>query len=280
MTTIRELFEEYSYRPRKSAGQNFLTDHSILDKIEKAINCPPGDILLEVGGGYGALTERLLKKEKPLTVVEVDHKLFAMLEKKFGSSPNLRLIKGDILKTDLAPLAPPPPAKLTVAGNIPYYLTTPLITKLLTQYQPIVRRIYLMVQKEVADRLEAKPGTKDYSALTLCAQYYSQVKRVVEVPARCFKPRPKVDSAFVELVLKPQLPLEKDSEKAFFNVVRAIFQSRRKVITNSLKSLGKSPEQVLSALNKTGLDPQIRGEKLGIEKLMELSKALEAEVSL
>jgi 16S rRNA (adenine1518-N6/adenine1519-N6)-dimethyltransferase len=137
-----------------------------------------------------------------------------------------------------------------------------------------------MVQKEVADRLEAKPGTKDYSALTLCAQYYASVKRVVEVPARCFKPRPKVDSAFIELLLKPQLPLEKGAEKAFFIMVRAIFQSRRKVITNSLKSIGKTQEQVLSALNKTGLDPQIRGEKLGIEKLMELSKALEAEVAL
>jgi 16S rRNA (adenine1518-N6/adenine1519-N6)-dimethyltransferase len=277
MTSIKALFEEYAYRPRKSAGQNFLTDFQVLDKIEKTIQCPPGDILLEVGGGYGALTERLLKKEKPLTVVEVDHKLFAMLERKFGASPLLRLVKGDILKTDLAPLAPPPPAKLTVAGNIPYYLTTPLITKLLTQY-PLVRRIYLMVQKEVADRLAAKPGTKDYSALTLCAQYYSSVKRVVEVPARCFKPRPKVDSAFIEMVLKPQLPLEKGAEKAFFIMVRSIFQSRRKVITNSLKNTGKTSEQVLSALNKTGIDPQIRGEKLGIEKLMELSKALEAEV--
>ena len=278
MTTIRELFEEYAYRPRKSAGQNFLTDLQVLEKIEKTIQCPPGDILLEVGGGYGALTERLLKKEKPLTVVEVDHKLFAMLEKKFGASPLLRLVKGDILKTDLAPLAPPPPAKLTVAGNIPYYLTTPLITKLLTQYHPLVRRIYLMVQREVADRLEAKPGTKDYSSLTLCAQYYSSVKRVVEVPARCFKPRPKVDSAFIELILKPQLALEKCAEKAFFIMVRSIFQSRRKVITNSLKSIGKTPEQVLSALNKTGVDPQIRGEKLGIDKLMELSKALGEEL--
>lgn len=278
MTSIKALFEEYSYRPRKSAGQNFLTDLQVLDKIEKAVQCPPGDILLEVGGGYGTLTERLLKKERPLTVVEVDHKLFAMLEKKFGSSPLLRLVKGDILKTDLAPLAPPPPAKLTVAGNIPYYLTTPLLTKLLTQYHPLVRRIYLMVQKEVADRLEAVPGTKEYGALTLCARYYSEIKRVVEVPARCFKPRPNVDSAFIELLLKPHLPLEKGAEKAFFNMVRAIFQSRRKVITNSLKSMGKTSEQVLSALNKTGIDPQIRGEKLGIEKLMDLSKALEAKV--
>jgi 16S rRNA (adenine1518-N6/adenine1519-N6)-dimethyltransferase len=191
----------------------------------------------------------------------------------------LQLVKGDILKTDLAPLAPPPPAKLTVAGNIPYYLTTPLITRLLTLYQPIVRRIYLMVQKEVADRLEANPGTKDYGALTLCAKYYSTVKRVVEVPARCFKPRPKVDSAFIELTLKNPLPLAQGQERAFFRLVKAIFQSRRKVITNSLKSLGKDILVVEKALKNVGLDPQVRGETLAIEKMMELSAALEEDAA-
>jgi 16S rRNA (adenine1518-N6/adenine1519-N6)-dimethyltransferase len=278
--SLHSLFEEYSYRPRKSAGQNFLTDSRILDEIEKAIQCPPGDILLEVGGGYGALTERLIKKERPLTVVEVDHKLFAMLEKKFGGLPMLQLVKGDILKTELAPLAPPPPAKLTVAGNIPYYLTTPLITRLLTLYQPIVRRTYLMVQKEVADRLEANPGTKDYGALTLCARYFSTVRRVVEVPARCFKPRPKVDSAFIELTLINPLPLAPGPEKAFFKMVKAIFQSRRKVITNSLKNLGKEPLVVDRALKTVGLNPQVRGETLSMEKMMELSAALEEVASL
>jgi 16S rRNA (adenine1518-N6/adenine1519-N6)-dimethyltransferase len=278
-SSLQSLFAEFSYRPRKSAGQNFLTDGRILDEIEKAIQCPPGDILLEVGGGYGALTERLIKKERPLTVVEVDHKLFAMLEKKFGGFPLLQLVKGDILKTDLGPLAPPLPAKLTVAGNIPYYLTTSLITRLLTLYQPIVRRIYLMVQKEVADRLEADPGTKDYGALTLCARYYSTVKRLVEVPARCFKPRPKVDSAFIELTLKNPLPLAQGPERAFFKLVKAIFQSRRKVITNSLKSLGKDIQVVETALKTVKLNPQVRGETLAIEKMMELSAALE-EASL
>jgi 16S rRNA (adenine1518-N6/adenine1519-N6)-dimethyltransferase len=280
MTSIKTLFEEYSYRPRKSAGQNFLTDNRILDEIEKVILCPPGDILLEVGGGYGALTERLIKKERPLTVVELDHKLFAMLERKYGATTIVRLIKGDILKIDLAPLAPPPPGKLIVAGNIPYYITTSLLTRILTQFHPQVRRIYLMIQKEVANRLEAEPGTKDYGALTVCAQYYSVVKRVVEVPAKCFKPRPKVDSTFVELSLKHQLPLEKGPERAFFNLVRAIFQTRRKVITNSLKSLGKDANLIDSALKRTGLNPQVRGETLGIDKLMELSKALDSEASL
>lgn len=275
MESISALFKEFSYRPRKSQGQNFLTDTAILDQIEKAIQCPPGDVLLEVGGGYGALTERLVKKNTDLMVVEPDHKLFAMLERKFGTEPKVHLVKADILKLDLATLAPPPPARLTLAGNIPYYLTTPLITRLLTQYPKILRKVYLMVQKEVADRLGARPGTKAYGALTLCVQYYSHPRKIVDVPARCFRPRPKVDSAFIELELKDSFPLEGDSEKRFFALVRAIFQSRRKMISNSLKSLGKPPEKVMEALHRTGIDPQSRGEGLGLEKMMELSRALE-----
>ena len=196
MSSITALFKEFSYRPRKSAGQNFLTDFQILDQIEQAVQCPPGDVLLEVGGGYGAFTERLAKKGRLLTVVEPDHKLFAMLERKFGKTQGMALVKADILKLDLKSFAPPAPGLITLAGNIPYFLTTPLMTRLLTQFHSIIRKIYLMVQKEVADRLTAKPGTKAYGALTLCAQYYSIPRKIIEVPARCFKPRPKVDSAF------------------------------------------------------------------------------------
>jgi 16S rRNA (adenine1518-N6/adenine1519-N6)-dimethyltransferase len=307
MESISALFKEFSYRPRKSQGQNFLTDAYILDRIEQVVECPPGDVLLEVGGGYGNLTERLVRKNAPLTVVEPDHKLFAMLERKFGetagstmelaqpdrgprleTSPfaeasgdrsaqasGINLVKTDILKLDLASLAPPPPARLTVAGNIPYYLTTPLITRLLTQYPTILRRVYLMVQKEVAERLAAMPGTKAYGALTLCAQYYSRARKILDVPSRCFRPRPKVDSAFIELEIKESLPLSGEPERRFFSLVRAIFQSRRKMLSNSLKSLGRPPEKVQEALLKTGIDPQVRGEQLGLEKLIELSQALE-----
>lgn len=274
MDSLAGLFHEYSYRPRKSAGQNFLTDTRILDQIEGVIQCPPGDVLVEVGGGYGALTERLLKKERPLTVVEIDHKLFAMLEKRFGHRAGLALTKGDILEFDLTPLAPLPPAKITLAGNIPYYLTSPLITRLLTRYHSQLRTIYLMVQKEVAERLTARPGTKAYGALTLCAQFFSVPSIQVAVPARCFRPKPKVDSAFVELRLKGSLALEGKAQDDFFRLVRAIFQSRRKMLSNSLKSLGRPVEKVQEALGKTGIDPQVRGETLSMERLMELSQAL------
>jgi 16S rRNA (adenine1518-N6/adenine1519-N6)-dimethyltransferase len=258
-------------------GQNFLTDNNIVDKIERVIDCPEGDVLLEVGGGYGVLTERLLKKDRLLTVVEPDHKLYAMLERRFAMSPGLGFIKADIMDLDLTTLAPPSPGMITVAGNIPYYLTTPLITRILTQYQPIVRRVYLMIQKEVADRLIAKPGTKAYGSLTVCANYYSEVRKLVDVPARCFKPAPKVDSAFIVLELKRELPLSGAKEKRLFTITRSIFQSRRKVITNSLKFLGKPTEEVNVALAKVGIDPQIRGEQLGLEKLMELAKAFEKD---
>lgn len=274
MQSISSLFHEFSYRPRKSAGQNFLTDSGILDRIEEAVQCPPEDLLLEVGGGYGALTERLARKGRTLAVVEPDHKLFAMLERKFTGAPGLSLVKADILKLDLEPLRPPAPGKITVAGNIPYYLTTPLITRLLTQCNSYVRKLYLMVQKEVADRLAAGPGTKAYGALSICAQYYAVPLKLIDVPAKSFRPKPKVDSAFIELGLKTTFPLEPADEKQFFALVRSIFQSRRKMLSNSLKSLGKPAEKVQGALEKTGINPQIRGEQLGLDKLMELARAL------
>lgn len=276
MESISSLFEAYSFRPRKSQGQNFLTDPQVLDRIDQAVQCPPEDRLLEVGGGYGALTDRLARKKRSLTVVEPDHKLFAMLEGKFNQNPGISLVKADILKLDLAPLKPQGPGLITVAGNIPYYLTSPLITRFLTQYHPLIRAIYLMVQKEVAERLVARPGTKSYGALTLCCQYYGQVEKLLDVPAKCFRPRPKVDSAFIKIGVKSALPLEGESERRFFALIRAIFQSRRKMLSNSLKSLGKPAEKIEQALSRTGIDPRIRGEQLGLEKLMELNLALES----
>jgi 16S rRNA (adenine1518-N6/adenine1519-N6)-dimethyltransferase len=274
MNSISEMFKEYSFRPRKSAGQNFLADAKILDQIEAVIQCPPGDILLEVGGGYGALTERLARKGRSLIVVEPDHKLFAMLERKFEATPQVSLIKADILKLDIATKAPPLPGKITLAGNIPYYLTTPLITRLLTQYNGSVRKIYLMIQKEVAERMEASPGTKAYGALTLCAQYYSKVAKRIDVPAKSFRPRPKVDSAFIEIEIKDKFPLTGEAEKRFFALVRSIFQSRRKMLSNSMKSLGKTTEQIRKALDREGIDPEIRGERLSLEEMVGLSQAL------
>ncbi|MGH7740315.1 MAG: 16S rRNA (adenine(1518)-N(6)/adenine(1519)-N(6))-dimethyltransferase RsmA [bacterium] len=279
MNSISALFDEFSYRPRKSAGQNFLVDAGIINRIDSVIECPPEDTLLEVGGGYGVLTDRLRQKTRNLVVVEVDHKLFAMLERRLAlSDPPVRLVKGDIMKFDLESARPASPGKITVAGNIPYYLTTPLITRILTQANTYVRRVYLMVQKEVADRLTAGPGTKAYGALSLCAQYYGPAVKRLDVPAGCFKPRPKVDSAFVELTIREKPLLEAAQEKLFFQLIRSIFQSRRKVLSNSLKALGRPAGEVARALEAVGVKPGIRGEELALDKLMEMAAALD-EVS-
>lgn len=274
MDNLSSLFKELSYRPRKSAGQNFLVDTKALDRIEASIDCPAGDVLLEVGGGTGALTERLLRKGRPLTVVEVDHKLFVVLERRFAKTQGINLVKSDILKLDLGAYVPPSPGLITLAGNIPYYLTTPLITGLLEKHRTLLRRIYLMVQKEVADRMQARPGTKAYGALTLCVGYHGKFKRLLEVPAKSFKPAPKVDSTFIEIELRRESLLPPDQEKRLFSLIRAIFQTRRKVLPNSLKGLGKPSDKVLKALERAGLDPQVRGETLGLDRLIELSKAL------
>ena len=273
MGSVDDLFREHSFRPRRSKGQNFLVDRQVLSRIETTVECPPGDVLLEVGGGTGVLTERLLLKERPLVVVEQDHKLHAMLEKRFRTASAFRLVKADILELDI-PSFVPAGGRITLVGNIPYYLTTPLVTGLLTGPRGILRRIYLMVQKEVADRLEARPGTKAYGALTLCARYFSEVRVHFPVPASSFKPCPKVGSAFISLTPKPDLPLDGKGEERLFRLVRAVFQSRRKTLRNSLKLLGKPSSETEKALEACGLEPEVRGETLDLSKFIELSQAV------
>lgn len=275
MGELDDLFRERAFRPRHSQGQNFLVDTEILDRIERVVDCPPTDILLEVGGGTGALTERLLKLQRPLVVVEKDLKLHAHLERKFMTATAFQLVRGDILEMDVTAFAPLPPGRIVLVGNIPYYLTSPLITGLLTRARGALRRIYLMIQKEVADRLRALPGTKEWGALSVCARYYSEVEVLFPVKAHSFLPRPKVESAFVSLAPKAVLPLEGEAEAAFFRLVRAVFQSRRKTLWNSLKLLGKPAERLRDGLRRCGLSPEIRGETLTVEQLIDLACSLD-----
>jgi len=274
LTNLHDLFTKEGFRPRKSAGQNFLVDKRILQQIDDSIQPPPGDVLLEVGGGTGALTERLVWKERPLTVVEPDHKLFDHLMKRFGSRELFHLVKADILKLDFGPYTPPPPAKITLVGNIPYYLTSPLITRLLEQERGRVRSISLMIQKEVALRLGAKPGTKAWGALSVCAGYYSDFEMLFPVGRKSFRPAPKVESAFIRLTPKEKLPLPEAETKNLFRLVRAIFQTRRKTLLNSLKSGGWLEDAARAGIKSSRLEPEVRGETLGLETLMELSLTL------
>ncbi len=275
LTSLHELFTKDGFRPRKSAGQNFLVDQKILGQIESSIRPPADDVLLEVGGGTGALTERLIPKKRPLIVVESDHKLFAHLERNFGAIPYVHLVKSDIMKLDLAPFVPPAPGKITLVGNIPYYLTSPLITRLLEKEQGRIRSISLMIQKEVADRLVAQPGTKAWGALSVCARYWAQTQVLFPVPRTCFKPAPKVESAFVRLTPHAKPMLDEVGTKNLFRMVKAIFQTRRKTILNSLRSGGWADEVAQAALEDCRLKNEVRGETLPLDRLVELSLLLE-----
>jgi 16S rRNA (adenine1518-N6/adenine1519-N6)-dimethyltransferase len=272
---LSALFGGAPFRPRKSQGQNFLVDPEVLDRIGRTVDCPPGDLLLEVGGGTGNLTERLLGMARPLLVIEKDPRLHEFLERRFMNATAFQLIRGDILELDVASFAPLPPGRIVLVGNIPYYLTSPLLAGLLTRTRGALRRMYLMIQKEVADRLQARPGTKEWGALSVCAQYHSDVTVHFPVKASSFKPRPKVESAFVSLEPRERLPLAGDGEEAFFRMVRAIFQSRRKTLWNSLKLLGRPVERVRAAIGAAGLSPEVRGETLDLERLMKLSTFLD-----
>jgi 16S rRNA (adenine1518-N6/adenine1519-N6)-dimethyltransferase len=275
VASLHELFSKDGFRPRKSAGQNFLVDTKILGRIESVIRPPSEDVMLEVGGGTGALTERLVKKKSPLIVVESDHKLFDHLERTFGNLPHVHLVKADIMKLDLAPFVPPSPGKITLVGNIPYYLTTPLITRLLEKERGRIRSISLMIQKEVAERLGAQPGTKSWGALSVCAGYWSNFQMLFPVPRLSFKPAPKVESAFVRLTPIEKPMLDEEGTKNLFRLVRAIFQTRRKTLLNSLKSGGWTDEVARKAIEECRLKPEVRGETLNLEHLVELSLLLE-----
>jgi len=275
VASLHELFSKDGFRPRKSAGQNFLVDTKILGHIESVIRPPLDDVLLEVGGGTGALTERLIAKKKPLIVVESDHKLFDHLVRNFGKLPMVHLIKADIMKLDLAPYVPPPPGKITLVGNIPYYLTSPLITRILEKEQGRIRSISLMIQKEVADRLGATAGTKAWGALSVCAQYWASFHNLFPVPRQSFKPAPKVESAFVRLTPHEKPMLDEVGTKNLFRLVRAIFQTRRKTLHNSLKSGGWVDEVSRKAIEECRLKPEVRGETLDLQHLVELSLLLE-----
>lgn len=275
MSSLHELFQKDGFRPRKSAGQNFLVDTKVLEKIDASVRVPAGDVLLEVGGGTGALTTRLAARKRPLVVVESDHKLFAHLERTFGSLPHVHLVKADIMKLDLAPFVPPPPARITLVGNIPYYLTSPLITRLLEKENGRIRSISLMIQKEVADRLAAAPGTKAWGALSVCASYWSSVQNLFPVPRTCFRPSPKVESAFVRLTPVEKPMLDVPGTKNLFRLVKAIFQTRRKTLLNSLRSGGWGEEAARRAITECRLKPEVRGETLPLDYLVELSLVLE-----
>ncbi|MCQ2548373.1 MAG: 16S rRNA (adenine(1518)-N(6)/adenine(1519)-N(6))-dimethyltransferase RsmA [Clostridia bacterium] len=263
----------------KSLGQNFLQDQGIIDEIVDAAQIGQEDLVIEIGPGGGALTKELIKEAGKLIAVELDDRLIPELNARFMPYGNFQLIHEDILKVDLQEiihreLESGQLKKVKVIGNLPYYITTPIIMGLLEKGIP-ADSITIMMQKEVGDRILAKPNTKAYGALSIAVQYYSEVEKVLDVPRHCFYPQPNVDSIVLKLNIKKQKDIEVVDEGLFFETVKAGFGMRRKTLLNSLTLIqGIDKGQIGKALDLAGIDPARRAETLTIEEFATLAKAI------
>ncbi|WP_374719662.1 16S rRNA (adenine(1518)-N(6)/adenine(1519)-N(6))-dimethyltransferase RsmA [Parageobacillus toebii] len=276
----REILEKYGFSFKKSLGQNFLIDTNILRKIVDFAELSDETGAIEIGPGIGALTEQLARRAKKVVAFEIDQRLLPILEDTLSPYGNVRIIHQDVLKADIHRVIAEEFTDVTdimVVANLPYYVTTPIIMKLLTDRLPI-RGMVVMLQKEVADRLAAKPGTKDYGSLSIAIQYYTEAETVMTVPRTVFIPQPNVDSAVIRLMKRKQPPVKVEDEAFFFQVVRASFAQRRKTILNNLVNNlpnGKAmKEQIERVLTETDIDPRRRGETLAMEEFAALSNAL------
>jgi 16S rRNA (adenine1518-N6/adenine1519-N6)-dimethyltransferase len=260
----------------KSLGQNFLIDENILNKVVAVAEVTKDDYILEVGPGIGALTAALANRAKKVVAIEIDKGIIPVLRKSVEDFDNVEVIEGDVLKVDLAKLAQEnfDSSDFKVVANLPYYITTPVIMKLLSAQLPI-RVMVFMVQKEVAQRMSALPGSKEYGALSVAVQFYSKARTEFKVPPSAFMPRPKVDSAVVRLKTgKP--PVEVEDTQLFFKVVRLAFLHRRKTLGNALAmgDLGLDRESIRNILTDLGIDPQRRGETLSLQEFAKIVNVL------
>ena len=276
-----EIIRKYEFTFQKRFGQNFLIDEHVIGKIMDAAGLTGEECVVEIGPGIGNLTQYLAERAGRVVAVEIDRMLIPILEQTLSAYSNVTVLNQDILKTDLAQLAETYNAgrPLKVVANLPYYITTPILMELLESRAP-VSSITVMVQKEVAQRMQAGPGSKDYGALSLAVRYYSDPSIVTNVPPGCFIPRPDVDSAVVHLAGIGQQRVPVKDEKLLFGIIRASFNQRRKTLANGLKNspdLPYSRDQVLGALERTGLNANVRGEALTLEQFARLADELSAE---
>lgn len=267
----RELVKKYGFRFTKSLGQNFLVDPTVVADIIAGSGITKSDHVLEIGPGVGSLTRALLGAAAHVTAVEIDSELIPILREELKDFPNFTLVEGDVLKTDLKALAGEGPVK--VVANLPYYVTTPILLRLLEEDFPW-QTITIMIQKEVALRLNAKPGTKDYGSLTVLVAYFADTEMVRLVTPQSFVPQPKVDSVVIRLDRLTEKRVTPKNEELFFKVVRQSFAMRRKTLHNTLKPLGYPPAAMASAFAAAAIDPGRRGETLTLEEFSALSDAL------
>ncbi len=271
-----EVLQKYNFNFQKKYGQNFLIDPHVLDKIIGAAEITKDDCVLEIGPGIGTMTQYLAENAREVIAVEIDKNLIPILEDTLSSYDNINVINEDILKVDIAKIVEEKnggkPVK--VVANLPYYITTPIIMGLFESHVPL-KSITIMVQKEVADRMKVGPGTKDYGALSLAVQYYAKPEIVGNVPPNCFIPRPNVGSAVIKLTRYETPPVDVENERRMFSIIRASFNQRRKTLVNGLVNGGiAQKEEILSALEKMGLSPSVRGEALSLEQFAYLSNIL------
>lgn len=265
------ILQRFGLHMSKRLGQNFLIDAGIVQGIVDAADIQPGDKVLEIGPGIGTLTQALCEAKADVTCVELDKRLPEILSHTLESYDNVRIIQGDILKVNIVEIMGSGPFK--VVANLPYYITTPIIMALLEKHLPITD-IVVMVQKEVAQRMAANPGSKTYGALSVAVQYYTIPKIALYVPPRSFMPPPEVDSVVVNCKVRPQPAVDLIDEKMFFRVVKAAFGQRRKTLNNALKSMGVDKNTIADILTRAGIEPSRRGETLTMEEFAAISNIL------
>ncbi|WP_438448939.1 16S rRNA (adenine(1518)-N(6)/adenine(1519)-N(6))-dimethyltransferase RsmA [Gorillibacterium sp. sgz5001074] len=275
----KEVLKKYDLAAKKSLGQNFLVDLNILNKIVSAAGLDESKGALEIGPGIGALTQQLAKQAGKVVAIEIDQRMLPVLEETLAPYANAAVVHGDVLKVDLNEVFERHFAGMSgvsVVANLPYYITTPIIMRLLEERLP-VENIVVMIQKEVADRMAAKPGTKDYGSLSIAVQYYCEPQVVTIVPHTVFIPQPNVDSAVIRLQVRKEPPVQVENEKLYFEVVQASFAQRRKTISNNLLSRFFTKEtkpRMEAALQEAGIDPSRRGETLSLQEYASLTAAL------
>lgn len=272
--TTKDIVSKYGFRFTKSLGQNFLVDEDVLEKIVDGAEITSEDTVIEIGPGIGTLTRQIAQRAKQTVAIEIDKKLIPILSETLGDMENVRIINEDVLKVDLKELvksiSPDRPVK--VVANLPYYITTPIIMRFLEENIPVSTMV-IMIQKEVAARINAVPSTKDYGSLSVAVQYYCDTDIVAKVPKGAFIPQPNVESAVLRLTVKKDKELELKDEALFFEVVKASFSKRRKTLLNALSSFGTlgGKQEAIDALEAAGIDPQRRGETLTMDEFAELS---------
>lgn len=276
-SATKEIINKYSFAFQKKFGQNFLIDSNVLESIIRGAEITKDDFVLEIGPGIGTMTQYLCEAARQVVAVEIDKMLIPILEDTLSEYDNVEVINQDVLKVDIKSLAEEKNngKPIKVVANLPYYITTPIIMGLFESGVPI-DSITIMVQKEVADRMQTGPGSKDYGALSLAVQYYATAKVILNVSATCFMPRPNVDSAVIKLTRHKEPTVNVADEKLMFKIIRASFNQRRKTLVNGLKNspeLSFSKEQIVKAIEKIGKPETIRGEALTLEEFAELPNA-------